>query len=349
MSADNVRSIARQQPAPPALRPDNLDTLTVARMLAESGFFGEVRDAGKALAKILAGQELGMGPIASLMGVYYQQGKVTYSANIMAAAIKRSGTYNYRIRRHENDGCEIEFFERGESLGTSAFTREDAKQAGLLDGPNKHNWTKFPRNMYFARAMSNGAKWFCPDIFGGMTPYTPDELGAEVAEDGAPTVVDVTPAIETCDKPRYLKAWHAAVKGTRFEDEATRHKFVAWYTQGRDDSLGAFLDRAGREEADDLVAAIKERIADEAKKAARASAGPKVEAAAALTGAPVAAEAIRPTRTALVATLRQAVKRANDAGGDFEVPSDLARLSDDDVQQMIDAADAVVGKVAEAQ
>jgi hypothetical protein len=178
-------------------RDDSLDTLTTARLLAESGFFGEVRDAGKALAKILAGRELGMGPIASLMGVYYQQGKVTYSANIMAAAVKKSGRYTYRVKTIGTAECSIEFFERSgpewESIGTSTFTIKDAQDAGLTTGPNKHNWSKFTRNMLFARAMSNGAKWYTPDVFGGVTPYTPDELGAEVSisDDG-----DMKPVIE---------------------------------------------------------------------------------------------------------------------------------------------------------
>lgn len=38
--------------------------------------------------------------------------------------------------------------------------------------------------MLFARAISNGVKFFCPDIFLGATVYTPDELGATVNEDG---------------------------------------------------------------------------------------------------------------------------------------------------------------------
>lgn len=188
-----------------------MDTMTVAKMLAESGFFGDVRQAGQALAKILAGQELGMGPIASLMGVYFAQGKVTYSANIMAAAVKKSGHYDYDVQHLGDDGCAIEFLRRDgpgwRPMGVSEFTREDAKRGGLLDGPNKHNWTKWPRNMFFARAMSNGCKWYTPDIFGGVTPYTPDELGAEVkvADDGSVTVVDVTPEptpLRTLPNPR---------------------------------------------------------------------------------------------------------------------------------------------------
>ena len=42
--------------------------------------------------------------------------------------------------------------------------------------------------------MSNGVKWFCPDVFGGPV-YSPDELGATVdAEEGSVIVVSPPPA-----------------------------------------------------------------------------------------------------------------------------------------------------------
>ena len=51
---------------------------------------------------------------------------------------------------------------------------------------------KFPRNMLFARSLSNGVKWFCPDIFLGAPVYTPDELGATVDEQGEVIELPVT-------------------------------------------------------------------------------------------------------------------------------------------------------------
>jgi hypothetical protein len=121
---------------------------------------------------------------------------VTYSANIMASAVKRSGRYTYRVRELTDKVCRIEFSE-GSDVFESVFTLEDAEQGGLTSGPNSGNWKKWPRNMLFARAMSNGCKWYCPDIFGGVTPYTPDELGAEVvvSDDGEmrPVVIDLQP------------------------------------------------------------------------------------------------------------------------------------------------------------
>jgi hypothetical protein len=53
------------------------------------------------------------------------------------------------------------------------------------------NWKRYPRNMLFARCISNAARWFCPSVFGGPV-YTPDELGAAVdPEEG--NVIDVSP------------------------------------------------------------------------------------------------------------------------------------------------------------
>jgi hypothetical protein len=165
-----------------------LTTMELGKMLAQSGYFQDATQAAQAVVKVLAGRELGLGPIASMTGIYIVKGRVTLSANLIAAAIKRSHRYDYRVRHMDDKGCEIEFFQGQTSLGVSTFTEVEAKAAGLAGGDN---WRKFPRNMYFARAISNGAKWFCPDIFAGAV-YTPDEMGATVSPEG--DVIDVGPA-----------------------------------------------------------------------------------------------------------------------------------------------------------
>lgn len=153
-----------------------IDPLALGKTLAASGYFQDARDAAQAAVKVMAGAELGFGPIASMTGVYIVKGKVSLSANLMAAAIKRSGRYNYRVRAHSEQVCEIEFFEGSESIGKSEFSIKDAAAAGLT---SNDTWKKFPKNMLFSRALSNGAKWYCPDIFGGPI-YTPDEMGAVI-------------------------------------------------------------------------------------------------------------------------------------------------------------------------
>jgi hypothetical protein len=159
-----------------------LDVMTLGRVLADSGYFSDAKDAAQAIVKVLAGREMGIGSIAAMTGIYLVKGRVTLSANLMAAQIKRSGKYNYRVARLDDTGCELVFFEGNQEIGRSSFTADDAKAAGLLNSSDP--WRKTPRNMYFARAISNGAKWYTPDVFSGPV-YTPDEM------DGAP--IDVTP------------------------------------------------------------------------------------------------------------------------------------------------------------
>lgn len=164
-----------------AINNGSIDIMNLGQVLSQSGYFQDARDAAQAVVKVLAGQELGFGPVASMTGINIIKGKVSLSANLMAAAIKRSGRYTFRLAKgHPTDAeCTIEFFERSgdkwESLGSSTFTAEDAKRAGL----GGDNWRKYPRNMLYARAMSNGVKWYCPDISGSPL-YTPDELGADI-------------------------------------------------------------------------------------------------------------------------------------------------------------------------
>lgn len=157
-----------------------------AGAMAASGFFSDTKQAAQALVKILAGQEMGFGPFAAMTGVHVIQGKPSIGANLMAAAVKRSGRYDYRVTRLDDSGCEVVFFDGGREVGRSSFTAEDAEKAQV---GGKDNWKKFPRNMYFARAMSNGVRWYCPDVFGGTTAYTPDELGAIEDVDGH--IIDV--------------------------------------------------------------------------------------------------------------------------------------------------------------
>jgi hypothetical protein len=149
-----------------------------AKAMAASGFFIDTKSISQAIVKIMAGQELGFGPFASMNGVYIIQGRPSFGANMMAAAVKASGRYNYRVVEMSDTKCEIAFFEQGQECGRSSFTIEDARKAGTK------NLDKFPRNMLFARAMSNGVRWYCPDVTNGSAVYTPEELGAEVDGDG---------------------------------------------------------------------------------------------------------------------------------------------------------------------
>lgn len=173
----------------------------VARLLALSNYFDAKGNSETAIAqlatKILAGQELGYEPFASVNGIHIIQGKPSISGNLMATAVKRSARYDYRVRQMDDSAVTVEFFERIngrlESLGVSAFTAEDAKKAAT------QNMNKFPRNMLFNRAMSNGVRWYCPDVFSGNAVYVPEEMGMEV--DGEGSVVNSTVTVVTPPAP----------------------------------------------------------------------------------------------------------------------------------------------------
>lgn len=159
----------------------NIDDLArVSKLLADSGYFTDARDAAQCGVKVLAGLEMGIGAFSSMAGIHVIKGKPSIGAGLMAAAVKRSGKYNYRVTKHTATECIIDFFERGEACGTSSFSMDDAKAAGLV---NNDNWKRAPRNMLFARALSNGVRWYCPDVF-DVSTYVPEELGADVDDEG---------------------------------------------------------------------------------------------------------------------------------------------------------------------
>jgi hypothetical protein len=168
----------------------------IGQAMVKSGFFADIKEEAQALVKILAGKEMGFDPFTSINGVHIIQNKPVIAANLMAAAVKRAGKYNYIVRTLNDVEAEVEFFEklngRLESIGRSKFTIEEAAKAGLT---NRDNWRKYPRNMLFARAISNGIKWYCPDALNGTTVYTPDEMGAPEDVDGN-IIKDVTPKEE---------------------------------------------------------------------------------------------------------------------------------------------------------
>jgi len=157
---------------------NDMSLTETSEMFFKSGFFPDVKSTAQAAVKIMAGQELGVGPFASMKGIIIDHGKTELSAGLVGALIKHS-QYDYRVKEHTNEACTLEIFENGEPVGDSRFTIQDAQQAGLTKGTNAHSWSHYPRNMLFSRAITNSARWYCPDIFSGAI-YTPDELGAQI-------------------------------------------------------------------------------------------------------------------------------------------------------------------------
>ncbi len=183
---------------PPLLKGDDLDdAFRLAKALALSGLFPDARKAEQALAKILVGREMGLGAVQSMTGIYIVEGKPMVAAVTLGSFVRGIPDYDYRVLSHSDQECSIQFG-RGEApgrdaegewlpwptaLGTSSFSMVDAEKAGLVK--DKSGWAKYPRNMLFARAMSNGVKWYCPDATHGIPVYYEGEIEHR-SIDGAP-------------------------------------------------------------------------------------------------------------------------------------------------------------------
>jgi hypothetical protein len=137
------------------------DIVRMGKVFAESGMFKDANDVAKAIVKIQAGAELGIAPFQAMSGVHIIQGKPEVGAGIIASMLDSHPNYDFEVVEHNDKVCTINFFKNGKLRGTSKFTAEDAKRAGT------QNMGKFPANMLYARAMSNGVKWYAPGLFSG--------------------------------------------------------------------------------------------------------------------------------------------------------------------------------------
>jgi hypothetical protein len=166
------------------------DIMIMAKTFAESGMFTDAKQMGQAFVKIQAGQEIGIPPFAAMSGIHIIQGKPTIGAGLIASTVKGSGKYDYKVVKLDDTICSLDFYQGLNNIGNSTFTIQDAKKALTK------NIDKFPKNMLFARAISNGVKWFCPDVFSGPV-YTPEEM------ESVTTTEDVNHVEVIADKKDY--------------------------------------------------------------------------------------------------------------------------------------------------
>lgn len=200
-----------------------LDPMTVAKVFKESGMFPDIQSVAAACTKIIIGRGLGLSDFDAMTGLHIIKGKAVLASNLMAASVKRAGKYDYRATLTDT-ACEITFFERNdakawEEIGTSRFTMEDARRAQL----NGDNWRKYPRNMLFARCISNGYKAFCPDALGAAPVYVEAHGEMEITEDGLPTVASAPPAAlpaPATEKPQDAPVKRKAPKPALAQPEA---------------------------------------------------------------------------------------------------------------------------------
>lgn len=187
-----------------------------ATAAVKSGIYRDIKDAASAVVRIQIGRELGLGAAASLKSIQLVQGNPTFSANFVAALIKRSRPrYNYKVKELSKTKCVLEFYEDTPTnkAGVWEYTWDDAKVAGLT---SKDVWIKYPKSMLFARCVTAGARAYCPDLT-AFPFYTSEELGGDVSTEDILEDERVektyTPSSEVSLDDRYKLFSSAAEKG----------------------------------------------------------------------------------------------------------------------------------------
>ncbi len=143
------------------------------------------------LVTIMAGQEMGLAPMASLRAIHVIEGKPVLSADGMVAIVLGSGKAVYFERVEESDkAVTYETLRVGsKSPRRATWTIEMAKTAAIH---LKDNWRAHPRAMLAARAKSELARDVYPDVLMGC--YTADELERPEVTIAPRVVVDIPDA-----------------------------------------------------------------------------------------------------------------------------------------------------------
>lgn len=189
----------------------------MAKAYAHSGLFNLESNTALALAVLLKAWGLGIPVTQAFEFFHIMSKKISVSANGQAYLLKRAG-FDYKVIKLDDTVCILEIYNpHGEHLGESSFSMKDAEKAELTVGKSSGNWRKYPRNMMFARAISNALTFYAPEATGGSPAYTEDEL-SNGASEVVPVVDDVDYAFEQVNNDLIIEALEG---GLDFADEDT--------------------------------------------------------------------------------------------------------------------------------
>ena len=150
------------------------DVIKLANVIAPTDFVpSEYRDNPPAVAAaILAGRELGIGPMTSLRHVQLVKGVPTLSAEYKRARVLGAG-HEFDVLELTTQRCKVSGRRRGSNKPPLEvmFSMDDAKTAGLLN-PSRSGkpgaWQTRPRRMLFARAGSELCDFLFADVVNGL-------------------------------------------------------------------------------------------------------------------------------------------------------------------------------------
>lgn len=142
---------------------------------------------GNILVAIQWGSELGLPPLQAMQNIAVINGRPSIWGDAMLALVQGSGLLEYIKEDPQADGCVCVLKRKGQPEISREFTKDDAKQAGLLSkqGP----WSQYPKRMMQLRARAFALRDAFADVLRGVHI-------AEEAQDMPKEMRDVTPQQE---------------------------------------------------------------------------------------------------------------------------------------------------------
>ena len=149
---------------------------------------------------IAMGRDLGLNAALSMQLIHIIGGKPALGAGARSMFLRQAG-YKWLPVVHTDEVCTLRFWEAGEVMTDVngnpldvTITMKDAEKAGWVENSRgkdakpgtKGNYDKIPKNMLFARVISNFHRWYAPLV-----------MGAQVYDVGEVTMESVIAATES--------------------------------------------------------------------------------------------------------------------------------------------------------
>lgn len=183
------------------------DKLRYAESLAQSGLLPAQyrKQPANVLYATEYGEMLGLAPLAAITGLHIIEGKPTTSSGMVSALVRRAG-HRLRVMFDRKTMTAVATIHRADDPDfeyRAEWNMERAKKAELT---GKKVWKQYPEAMLKARAITEVARDACEEALNGVH-YTPEELGMDVDENGAPISVTA----ERMDEPQERPDWEALI------------------------------------------------------------------------------------------------------------------------------------------
>lgn len=147
-----------------------------------------LKSEGEIVAVLMAGQELGIPPMAAIRGLQVVRGKVIISYDTMVGLLRRAG-YKLAWSQCSATSATLTLTAPDGSTHVETWDADRAKRAGLW---GKGTWSQYPETMLKARCVSSAARAFAGEVLAGVyvegeIPTTPAPVVSVVRSEAPQT------------------------------------------------------------------------------------------------------------------------------------------------------------------